>query len=60
MLMFRFFYGIIQSNMENKIRMDATLTFDLDGHLQGHKVLIVFNMIWRPIAGDNEQVYRIT
>ena len=45
MLMHIFFYGNIQSNTGNKIGVDATLTFGPQGHLQGHKVYIVFNII---------------
>ena len=38
-----------------KIWPDATLTFDPKGYLKGHKVKIVFNIIWLAIAEKNAQ-----
>ena len=58
MLMLRFSDRNIQSNMGKNIGVDAILTFDPYGHLQGHKVLIVFNIIWIAIAGENAQQRR--
>ena len=36
--MLRFFFGTIESSMEKVKGMNATLTFDPEGHLQGHTV----------------------
>ena len=52
--------GNIQSNMGKNIGVDATLTFDPQGHLPGHKVETVFNIIWLAIAGENAQQRRPT
>ena len=60
MLMLRFFNGTIQSNMGKNIGVDATMTFDPEVYLQGHKVEIVFKIIWLAIAGENAQQRRPT
>ena len=38
----------------------ATLTFYPEGHLQGHKVCIIFDIIWPAITGQNAQQRRPT
>ena len=41
--------------MGKQIKVHDTLTFNPEGHLQGHKVKIAFNIIWPVIAGKNAQ-----
>ena len=55
MLMLRFLDGntCIQSHTGKKMGVDASLTFHPQGYFQGHKVQIVFNIIWFAIAGEN-------
>ena len=60
MLMLRFFDRTIQSNMGENTRVDATLTYDTEGHLQGHKVKMIFKIIWLAIAGEDAQQRRPT
>ena len=43
--MFRYADGTMKSNYGKKIRVDATLTFDLEGQ----KVKMIFNIIWLAI-----------
>ena len=50
-----FIDGIIISSMGKKIGVDTTLTFVCEGHLQGHKVKIVFSIILLTITGQNHQ-----
>ena len=35
-----------------KIGVNATLTFLTEGHLQGHKVCALFDIIWTAIVGQ--------
>ena len=44
--MLRIVYEIMKSSMDETMGLDNTLTFDPGGHFWGHKVKIVFNMIW--------------
>ena len=39
--------------MGNKIEVDATLTFDPEGHFQGHKAFYVPLHYWPTIADGN-------